>query len=217
VFPVRSCAAESIFFAAPVFLPRLAGTIQRFGTTIREEPGLRLLVVDTTDFSLLEYGGQEFHSGSVMLASTSRSAPMLETDDVDRIRHIFLQPRPHVSISQHPRDGTALLDNIARRTETQSVAGVLRDIKKKPFRRERRQNATLDISGGHVPLPGYWFLWLLYRWRHLPAQPPATVMNPSGVRRTAREVVSAGGDDHESCKGEMLLFSRITNSDRLAT
>jgi hypothetical protein len=25
---------------------------------------------------------------------------------------------------------------------------------------------------------------LSYRWRHLPAQPPATVMNPSGLRRT---------------------------------
>jgi hypothetical protein len=44
---------------------------------------------------------------------------MLETDVIDRIRHIFLQPRPHVSISQ----ATALLGWTRRQMSAAIEAG----------------------------------------------------------------------------------------------
>ena len=44
---------------------------------------------------------------------------MLETDVIDRIRHIFLHPRPHVSISQ----ATALLGWTRRQMSAAIEAG----------------------------------------------------------------------------------------------
>src|SRR5437763_16593586 len=43
--------------------------------------------------------------GYIFLQLVARRPTMLETDVIDHIRHIFLHPRPHVSISQ----ATALL------------------------------------------------------------------------------------------------------------